>query len=250
MLTNGAVFEKAGVNTSTVYGELPAALAERLEGDGTEFWATGISLVLHPINPHVPTTHANFRYIERGGRGWFGGGADLTPYVLYEDDAAHFHRVLRDACDRHDPAHYPRFKTWCDDYFYLPHRGEARGIGGLFFDYLHTEAAQDGGAAVFDFWCDLGEAFVPSYLPIAQRRKDLAFDDALLAWQQQRRGRYVEFNLVYDRGTLFGLKTNGRIESILMSLPPVVRWDYDVQAAPGTYQEALIEALRSPRDWA
>jgi coproporphyrinogen III oxidase len=247
IMKDGAVFEKAGVNVSAVEGQLPEALQAQLEGDGTEFFATGISLVLHPQNPHVPTTHANFRYIERGGSGWFGGGADLTPYVLYEEDAGHFHEVLGATCDAHNPSLYPKFKTWCDEYFYLPHRGEGRGVGGVFFDYLKPDESWDMDG-LFSWWKAMGESFLPAYVPIAKRRKDEPFDEALRTWQLQRRGRYVEFNLVYDRGTIFGLKTDGRIESILMSLPSPVRWDYNVKPeAP--YQKELLEALQKPRGW-
>ncbi|MGM0575457.1 MAG: oxygen-dependent coproporphyrinogen oxidase [Myxococcota bacterium] len=248
VLEEGGLFEKAGVNVSTVHGQLPEALADKLEGDATEFWATGVSLVLHPRNPHVPTAHANFRYIERGDTGWFGGGADLTPWILYEDDVRHFHEVLGEACDRHDPAFYPRFKAWCDEYFYLEHREEARGVGGLFFDYLKPDARHDLDS-LYAWWSDVGRAFLPAYQPIVERRRDTKWTEAQRRWQLQRRGRYVEFNLVYDRGTLFGLKTKGRIESILMSMPPLVRWDYDVQPEPGTPEARLIEILREPRDW-
>lgn len=248
VMEGGAVFEKAGVNVSAVHGELPEALAAKMGGDGREFYATGLSLVIHPNNPHVPTTHANFRYIERESGGWFGGGADLTPYVLYEEDAEHFHRVLAEACDRHEPTFYPRFKAWCDEYFHLKHRQEARGIGGLFFDYLRPGEDLDRDA-LYAWWKDVGEAFVPAYAPIVERRNGLAYDDSLRRWQLQRRGRYVEFNLVYDRGTLFGLQTGGRIESILMSLPPLVRWDHGIEAEPGSDRAALIDVLRTPRDW-
>jgi coproporphyrinogen III oxidase len=249
VLEGGRLLEKAGVNFSAVHGALPAALASEMPGDDGSFFATGISLVLHPQNPHVPTVHANFRYIERGTNWWLGGGADLTPYVLYEDDARHFHQTLKDACDPHDPAFYPRFKAWCDRYFFVKHRGETRGVGGLFFDHLGPDAAHSPEALVA-FWEDAGRAFVPAWLPIAERRRALAFDDALRTWQLQRRGRYVEFNLVYDRGTRFGLETDGRIESILMSLPPLVRWDYDPQPSPGSPEAALLDVLRTPREWA
>ncbi len=248
VLEGGEVFEKAGVNVSAVHGELPEALQTALHGEGAEFFATGVSLVLHPRNPHVPTTHANFRYLERGDAGWFGGGADLTPYVLVDEDAAHFHRVLGEACDRHDPAYYPRFKKWCDEYFFLPHRKEARGVGGLFFDYLKPDADRDL-ESLFAFWSDVGDSFLPAYAPIVERRVDTPWGEPLRTWQLQRRGRYVEFNLVYDRGTLFGLKTEGRIESILMSLPPLVRWDYAIEPSPGTPEARLLEVLREPRDW-
>lgn len=248
VLVGGAVFEKGGVNTSAVHGELPDALREHLPGTGSTFFATGVSLVLHPLNPNVPTTHANFRYIERGDAGWFGGGADLTPYVLFDDDARHFHAALAAPCDALDPELYPRFKAWCDRYFFLPHRGEARGVGGLFFDWIRPDERHDL-EALFAWWRATGDAFLPAYVPIVERRRDLAYDDALRAWQLMRRGRYVEFNLLYDRGTKFGLQTAGRVESILMSMPPLVRWDYDVKVAPGSPEARLLDVLRSPRDW-
>ncbi|MDQ3264487.1 MAG: oxygen-dependent coproporphyrinogen oxidase [Myxococcota bacterium] len=245
VLEEGAVFEKAGVNTSVVFGELPEAFARRLQGEGTTFWAGGISLVLHPRNPMVPTVHANFRFIQQGGKAWFGGGADLTPYYLFDEDAQHFHRTLRAACDRHDPGYYPRFKHTCDEYFFLRHREEARGIGGIFFENL-------GGALLTERALveDCARAFLPAYLPIVERRKDLPFSEAQRAWQEIRRGRYVEFNLVYDRGTTFGLETKGRTESILMSLPPRVRWVYDHHPAAGSEEARLVDVLRQPRNWA
>ncbi|XXF77475.1 oxygen-dependent coproporphyrinogen oxidase [Myxococcaceae bacterium GXIMD 01537] len=245
VLEDGAVLEKAGVNTSVVFGELEEAFSKRLQGEGRTFWAAGLSLVLHPRNPHVPTVHANYRLIHQGSRAWFGGGADLTPYYLQEEDAAHFHRTLKAACDRHDPACYPRFKAECDRYFHLRHRGEARGVGGIFFENMKGDPEKE-----FDFITDAGRAFIPAYLPIAERRKDTPHTEEQRFWQEVRRGRYVEFNLVYDRGTIFGLETNGRVESILMSLPPRVRWRYDYHPAPGTPEAALVEALRHPRDWA
>lgn len=248
VLEGGALFEKAGVNWSNVDGELPEELAEHMPGTGRQFRASGVSLVLHPCSPMVPTTHANFRCIAKGDAVWFGGGADLTPYYVFEEDAVHFHQTLAAACDRHAPiGDYPRFKAWCDEYFYLPHRGETRGVGGVFFDYLGARGeypAED----IFAFVQDLGRAFVPAYLPIAQRRQTATYGETERTWQLRRRGRYVEFNLIYDRGTLFGLKTNGRIESILMSLPPLVRWDYDVMPQPGSPEADLIAHLR-PIDW-
>lgn len=243
VMEGGAVFEKAGVNTSAVHGKLPAILAEKMKGDGDSFFATGVSLVLHPKNPHVPTVHANYRFISRGSAAWFGGGADLTPYYPREEDVRHFHRTLKDACDRHDPSFHPRFKKWCDDYFTIPHRGEMRGAGGIFFDDLEATEAN------FAFLRSAGDAFLPAYLPIVEKRMGEPHGELERRWQLHRRGRYAEFNLVYDRGTTFGLKTQGRIESILMSLPPLARWDYDVRPEPGSPEEAAT-AFYQPADWA
>jgi coproporphyrinogen III oxidase len=244
VLEEGAVLEKAGVNTSVVWGELEEKFAARLQGEGRTFFAAGISLVLHPRNPMAPTVHANYRYIVQGGKAWFGGGADLTPYYLFEEDAAHFHRVHKEACDRHHAAYYPRFKKTCDGYFYLPHRGETRGVGGLFFENLGGELA-----AELELVRSLGSCFLPAYLPLLERRHALPHTPEQRAWQEIRRGRYVEFNLLYDRGTTFGLETRGRTESILMSLPPRVRWVYDHHPVPGSAEARLVEVLRSPRDW-
>lgn len=248
VLEGGALFEKAGVNWSSVDGELPAEIADHMPGQGRAFRACGISLVLHPRSPMVPTTHANFRCLMKGDALWFGGGADLTPYYFFQEDAVHFHRTLAEACDRHRPVgDYERFKSWCDEYFFLPHRNETRGVGGVFFDYLGAKG-EHPIEQVFDFVRDLARAFAPAYLPIAQRRQPTPYGETERTWQLRRRGRYVEFNLIYDRGTLFGLKTNGRIESILMSLPPLVRWDYDVMAQPGSPEAELLTHLR-PIDW-
>ncbi|MFO0749234.1 MAG: oxygen-dependent coproporphyrinogen oxidase [Myxococcota bacterium] len=253
VLEGGAVFEKAGVNTSAVWGEVPAAAAATMPGDGPTFFATGVSLVLHPENPHVPTTHANFRFIARGETAWFGGGADLTPYILYEDDARHFHRTLKAACDAAGPHFYPRYKAWCDEYFRNTHRDESRGVGGIFFDWLRPGTPDAGGrdlATLFEVWLGLGRSFLPAYVPIVERRMATAASEAERHWQLQRRGRYVEFNLLHDRGTRFGLQTGGRIESILMSLPPLVRWDYGVpEPAAGTREARLLEVLRRPVSW-
>lgn len=245
ILEAGAVFEKAGVNRSDVFGELSAAFAERLPGDGREFFAAGISLVLHPLNPMVPTIHANFRFIVHGRKSWFGGGMDLTPYYLFDEDAAHFHRTLKGVCDRHHPSFYPRFKATCDSYFHLKHRGECRGIGGIFFEDLGGDLDRE-----FSLVQDLGRAFLPAYLPIVARRKSSPYTPAQREWQELRRGRYVEFNLLYDRGTVFGLETGGRTESILMSLPPQVRWAYDRRPPPGSAEARLLQVLQDPRDWA
>ncbi|MEZ4464526.1 MAG: oxygen-dependent coproporphyrinogen oxidase [bacterium] len=247
VIEGGALLEKGGVNFSEVHGELPADFAAKLPGTGTGFWAAGVSLVLHPQNPYVPTVHANFRMIRQGDKAWFGGGADLTPYYPFEEDARHFHRTLKAACDAHHPDFHPRFKAQCDDYFYLPHRQEARGLGGIFYDHLTGDEHGMDLEQVFAFAQTAGDAFLPAYVPIVERRRGLAFGERERGWQAIRRGRYVEFNLMYDKGTLFGLRTSGRIESILMSLPPVVRYVYDHQ--PEGPEAALLEAL-VPRDWA
>ena len=247
VLEGGAVFEKAGVNWSNVDGELPAELAASMPGSGRAFRASGVSLVLHPHSPLLPTTHANFRCLAKGDAVWFGGGADLTPYYFFREDAVHFHRTYADVCDRHRPiGDYDRFKAWCDEYFFIPHRGETRGVGGIFFDYLGSKG--EPGEAVFAMVRELGASVVPAYVPIAKRRTGMSFGATERTWQLRRRGRYVEFNLIYDRGTLFGLKTNGRTESILMSLPPLVRWDYDVMPQPGSPEAELLAHLR-PHDW-
>jgi coproporphyrinogen III oxidase len=247
-MLDGAVFEKGGVNFSAVRGSFAPELAASMPGGGSEFTACGISLVLHPRNPHVPTVHANFRFItkgtEPGQAAWFGGGADLTPYYPRVEDIVHFHRTWKAVCDRHAVADHARFKKWCDDYFYLPHRRECRGVGGIFFDHL-TERLDD----VFAFVRDAGQCFVPAYRPIVQRRLREPYHDRERRWQLMRRGRYVEFNLLYDRGTSFGLKTGGRSESILMSLPLHVMWGYCEVPAAGTPEAESLEAL-SPRDWA
>jgi coproporphyrinogen III oxidase len=246
VLADGSVFEKGGVNFSDVHGEMSAEFAKQVPGEGREFRACGISLVIHPRSPLVPTVHANFRFLSKGDRRWFGGGADLTPYYPWREDAAHFHRVWKAVCERHAPfVDYQRFKRWCDEYFFLPHRNEARGIGGIFFDNLEGDVEKG-----FAFVKDAGDHFLEAYLPIAERRKDQPFSPAQRAFQEYRRGRYVEFNLLYDRGTLFGLKTNGRTESILMSLPPRVRWEYDYHATPGSREAELTEFFLKPRDWA
>jgi len=261
VLENGAVFEKAGVNFSEVFGDFDEAFAQRLPlGEGTAFFATGISLVLHPINPFVPTVHANFRYLERGSGSWFGGGTDLTPYYPNLEDVVHFHQTLKVACDEFGPEFYPRFKKWCDEYFFLKHRNETRGVGGIFFDYLTGESAEVPGGgdgpvresrgleSTFAFVKRIGRSFLPAYLPIADKRKGQQYTEREREFQLIRRGRYVEFNLVYDRGTHFGLQTGGRTESILMSLPPLVKWVYDYKPKPGS-REAEAWSFFRPRDW-
>ncbi len=248
VLLDGAVFEKAGVNFSEVRGSFSEDLAASMPGKGAAFAATGISVVIHPRNPHVPTVHANFRHICKGcaeGRAaWFGGGSDLTPYYPRREDVIHFHRIWKEVCVRHPVADYRHFKNWCDEYFYLPHRGEARGVGGIFFDYL-TERLDD----VFAFVRDAGDDFLSAYIPVVERRLSEPYSDKERRWQLIRRGRYVEFNLLYDRGTMFGLRTGGRVESILMSLPPQVIWGYDEVPSPGTPEAELLDYLK-PRDWA
>ncbi|MBM2845261.1 MAG: coproporphyrinogen oxidase [Bacteroidetes bacterium] len=245
VMEEGAVFEKAGVAVSTVFGMMPEAVARKMDVVPARFYATGVSVVLHPKSPMVPTVHANFRYFEKeDGDAWFGGGMDLTPYYPYDEDIRHFHRTLKASCDRHHPEYYPRFKQWCDDYFFLKHRGETRGVGGIFFDYLRGRLGED-----FAFVQSLGGAFLSAYLPIVQKRKSESYGSDERAWQLLRRGRYVEFNLVYDRGTVFGLETQGRTESILMSLPPLVQWKYNSAPAKGTREARLIELLTSPREW-
>jgi coproporphyrinogen III oxidase len=244
ILQNGCVFEKAGVNFSAVEGSLPPAIATRMHLETEPFFATGVSLVIHPLSPLVPTVHMNVRYFEQcSGKWWFGGGIDLTPCYPFPEDVRHFHATLRSACDRHDSSYYPRFKKWCDEYFFIRHRNETRGVGGIFFDHLQGEPA-----AAFAFVREVGEAFLPAYLPVVQRRRTAPYGAREREFQLLRRARYVEFNLVYDRGTAFGLETGGRIESIFMSLPPVVHWPYGWSPEPGSREAALSDYL-VPRDW-
>ena len=254
VIENGAIFEKGGVNISAVHGELPEVLRKQFNADEGTFFACGLSLVLHPINPMIPTVHANWRYFEMYDTTgemvtqWFGGGQDLTPYYLFEEDAIHFHTVCKNVCDSYSPDFYSTFKKNCDDYFWNAHREEARGVGGLFFDYLkatNSFTIQDR----YDFVTAVGASFLESYLPIVKKRKDIPFTISQKDWQEIRRGRYVEFNLVHDRGTLFGLKTNGRIESILMSLPPVVQWKYNHHPEKESEEERLIAVLTNPKEW-
>jgi len=252
IIEQGALLEKGGVGFSHVYGDgmPPSATAHRPELAGRGFQALGVSLVMHPDNPHVPTSHANVRFFVAEKEGadpvwWFGGGFDLTPYYATEEDCIHWHRVARDACAPFGEEVYPRYKQWCDEYFYLKHRQEARGIGGLFFDDLN----EWGFERCFAFMRAIGDAYLEAYLPIIERRRHTAWTEQQKAFQEYRRGRYVEFNLVWDRGTLFGLQSGGRTESILMSLPPTVRWGYNWQPEPDTAEARLVDEFLPPRDW-
>lgn len=254
VLEGGNVFEKAGVNTSQIFGTLPQSMMDYLGIKEENFFATGISLVLHPVNPFAPTVHANYRYFEVYNdeqeitQFWFGGGSDLTPYYFFEEDAVYFHQSLKDGCDKFNPTYYPTFKKQCDDYFYNHHRQEARGIGGIFFDKINTISENDP-LLCFDFTSHMVTTFLDSYLPIITKRKDLPYNIEHKNWQEVRRGRYVEFNLLHDKGTLFGLKTNGRIESILMSLPPTVQWHYNAVPAKNSSEEKLLQTLKNKREW-
>jgi len=254
VIENGDVIEKGGVNISAVHGPLPKAMQQYFKVEDVDFFACGLSLVIHPKNPMAPTVHANWRYFEMYNKQgvivdqWFGGGQDLTPYYLFEEDATHFHKVCKSACDKHDKTFYTTYKQKCDEYFYNAHRNEGRGIGGLFFDYC--KATEDRTIEDwFDFETEVSNSFIEAYAPILEKRKNLPYTKEQRNWQEIRRGRYVEFNLVHDKGTLFGLKTNGRIESILMSLPPHVQWVYDHHPGKGSEEEKLLKVLRNPKNW-
>lgn len=246
VLSDGDVIEKAAVNFSAVHGPTPKGLSERMAAAGSRFYATGVSIIVHPRNPHAPTFHANVRYFESdAGSAWFGGGADLTPYYLYEDDARHFHAVLRDVSGRHPVADHDAWKRECDAYFRLHHRDEARGVGGVFFDHL-TERLPE----VWAYQQDLADHLLDAYLPILRRRIHTPTTADQRHWHELRRARYVEFNLIWDRGTRFGLETGGRAESILVSMPPRARWEYSAEPSPGTPEALLLDMVRSePRSW-
>ncbi|CAN6454256.1 unnamed protein product [Victoria cruziana] len=260
VLQDGNVWEKAGVNVSVVYGMMPpdayrAATAGTVVNAGpVPFFAAGISSVLHPKNPFAPTLHFNYRYFETDApedavgaprKWWFGGGTDITPSYIFEEDVKHFHATQKMACDKFDPTFYPRFKKWCDDYFCIKHRNERRGLGGIFFDDLNDYDQE----FLLAFATECADSVVPAYIPLIEKRKDTPFTEQHKAWQQLRRGRYVEFNLVYDRGTTFGLKTGGRIESILVSLPLTARWEYDHKPEEGTEEWKLLDACVNPKEW-
>ena len=255
VISNGNVFEKGGVNTSVVFGKVTDPMRKQLQIEGHEWFACGMSIVIHPLNPFVPTVHCNYRmfelYDEQGevSDRWFGGGTDLTPYYLFEEDAKHFHGVYQNICNQSDQSFYPKFKDECDNYFVNTHRNnERRGIGGIFYDHQRPDAAKN-----IDFWMNFskacGYAFIDAYIPIIEKRKETPYTAEHTYWQEIRRGRYTEFNLIHDRGTLFGLRTNGRTESILMSLPPTVRFDYNYQPAEGSAEAALLNVCLHPRNW-
>ena len=255
VIANGNVFEKGGVNTSIVFGDVTPLMRQQLKIDGHKWFACGLSLVIHPINPFVPTVHCNYRMFELYNEQdevmdrWFGGGTDLTPYYLIDEDAVLFHQTYKNACDKSDASFFPAFKKHCDDYFVNTHRGnERRGIGGIFYDYQRATTDKP-----VDFWINLardcGYAFMDAYVPIVEKRKQTSYNPENKHWQEIRRGRYVEFNLVHDRGTIFGLKTNGRIESILMSLPPTVRFEYNYQPIAGSEEDKLLQACLIPKNW-
>ena len=256
IIQNGNIFEKGGVNFSAVHGQLPDTMKKALKVEQDDFFATGVSIVIHPNHPMVPIIHMNIRYFEMPssfGEGkepvrWFGGGIDLTPHYVIEDDARYFHAYLRSVCDQFNHDFYHRFKLWADDYFFIKHRNETRGVGGIFYDRLtaNNDITLD---AIFEFSKTLGRSFIPIYMELVKRNRDLSFTEEQQLWQYQRRSRYTEFNLVYDAGTRFGLETNGRIESILMSLPPTAKWVYNYQAQPGTEEEKTLSLLKKGINW-
>ena len=254
IIENGNVIEKGGVNISAVDGPLPESMQKYFNVNEVDFFACGLSLVIHPFNPMIPTVHGNWRYFEMYDKKgniidqWFGGGQDLTPYYIFEEDVKHFHQSCKNVCDHFHPDYYSEFKTMCDNYFFNHHRNEARGVGGLFFDYLKKDkdfSLEDR----FDFVTAVGKSFLDAYMPIFKKRMKHRFTQAQKNWQEIRRGRYVEFNLIHDKGTLFGLKTNGRIESILMSLPPKVQWLYNHKPKEGSEEKKLLDVLKKPKNW-
>jgi len=252
IIADGNVIEKGGVNFSAVHGPCPDFLKKEAgisESENATFYATGVSLVIHPVNPMVPIIHMNVRYLKAANLEWFGGGIDLTPHYIFDEDAKFFHQNIKKVCDKHSPSYYPEFKKWADDYFFILHRNETRGIGGIFFDRL---SAKDSISIEdrFQFVQSVGNNFLPIYLPLIEKNKNKTFTEANRQWQLLRRGRYAEFNLVYDRGTKFGLLTNGRTESILMSLPPIACWEYANQPAKGSLEEKTLQLLKKGINWA
>lgn len=249
VLTEGSVIEKGGVNFSAVHGPTPDKILKALKLESSDFFATGVSIVLHPKNPFVPIIHMNVRYFEmNNGTYWFGGGIDLTPHYVIQEDAAFFHTALKTTCDTFDPDYYTKFKAWADDYFFINHRNETRGIGGIFFDRL-SGATEEEKTRRWNFVQAVGETFAPTYVELIRKNRDTSFDESHQKWQQLRRGRYVEFNLVYDKGTKFGLDTDGRTESILMSMPPHAQWAYNHLPEAGSHEYQTLQLLKKGIDW-
>jgi len=250
IIQNGNILEKGGVNFSAVHGKLPEPIKKSFGVDEDEFFATGVSIVIHPNNPHVPIIHMNIRYFELNDKiRWFGGGIDLTPHYVIEEDAKYFHQQMKTVCDKHHPTFYEEFKKWADNYFFIKHRNETRGIGGVFYDKLTPEKSGLSLEELFNFSCDLGRTFAPTYAELVNRHRHQSFTEKEKEWQLVRRGRYVEFNLVYDAGTKFGLETNGRIESVLMSLPTQANWFYDYKVAAGSAEEKTLSLLKKDINW-
>lgn len=249
IIRHGNLLEKGGVNFSAVHGTIPEFLKKEGRNEANEFFASGVSIVIHPYRPTMPIIHMNIRYFEMDdGTWWFGGGIDLTPIYVDKEQTTWFHQQIRSVCDRFDPAYYPRFKTWADDYFYIKHRKETRGVGGIFFDHLQADETHDK-QGLFDFVTAVGESFVPIYTALLDRNREKTFNEKEKEWQMVRRGRYVEFNLMYDRGTRFGLETDGRIESILMSLPEQAGWFYNYESTPGSPEAETLSFLKKGVDW-
>ncbi len=250
IIQGGDILEKGGVNFSAVHGKLPEAIKKSFGVEQEDFFATGVSIVIHPNNPHVPIIHMNIRYFELNEEvRWFGGGIDLTPHYIIDEDAIYFHTALKDVCDGHHPNFYKDFKAWADRYFFIKHRNETRGIGGVFYDKLTPDKTGLSYDQLFDFSCDLGRTFAPVYSELVNRHRHQPFSEQEKEWQLQRRGRYVEFNLVYDAGTRFGLETNGRVESILMSLPTQANWFYDFKAEPNSPEQKTLDLLKQGVNW-
>lgn len=250
IIQHGNILEKGGVNFSAVHGKLPEPIKKSFGVEEDEFFATGVSIVIHPNNPHVPIIHMNIRYFELNENiRWFGGGIDLTPHYIVDEDARYFHTQMKNVCDKHHSSFYQDFKTWADNYFFIKHRNETRGIGGVFYDKITPEKTGLSYEEIFNFSCDLGRTFAPTYTTIVEKNRNKTFTPSEKDWQLLRRGRYVEFNLVYDSGTKFGLETNGRIESILMSLPNQANWFYDFKTTPGSEEQRTLDLLKKDVNW-